>query len=178
MNLFLEFSGAAKTVTGPISVVGESLDRAHPQTIELSGVELEIENPTTIGSASGGAGVGKAKFNPMTVTKAVDGASAALFQAMAMGAHFPTVKLYVRKAGSPTGAPTDYLVYQFNMVFITKMDVSAGSGDDAPRETIEMVYGAMQVTYTPQSPTGQLGKPSTAMWSQVTNTATLDIPGM
>ena len=120
------------------------------------------------------SGAGKAKFEAVKVTKPVDLASPALFQALATGAHFLVMKLFVRRAGATT--PSDYAIYQFNLVYITNIDVSGDGGDDTLQETVEMTYGALQTSYTPMTATGTLGKQQTATWNQVTNTNTLDMP--
>jgi type VI secretion system secreted protein Hcp len=173
VDQFLQFVGA--TSTG-ISAVGESLDKAHPQTIAVNSVEFGVENPTTIGTASGGAGAGKATFESFKVSKLVDSASPALFQSLTTGSHFPVMKLFVRRAGATT--PSDYAIYEFRMVFITKIDVSGAAGEDALQETVEMVYGAMQMTYATMTATGTIAKQQVAIWNQVTNTNKLDMPLM
>jgi type VI secretion system secreted protein Hcp len=171
IDLFLQFVGASPT---GINVVGESVDKTHPQTIAVNEVEFGVENPTTLGSTAAGAGAGKAKFEAVKVTKAVDSASPTLFQALTTGAHFPVVKLFARRAGATT--PTDFAIYQFNMVYITKIEVSGGGGYETLQETVEMAYGALQLNYTPTTSTGTPGKQQTATWNQITNANTLDMP--
>jgi type VI secretion system secreted protein Hcp len=171
LDLFLQFVGASPT---GINVVGESVDKSHPQAVAVNAVEFGVENPTTIGSTSAGAGAGKVKFESVKVSKNVDSASTALFQALASGAHFPVMKLFVRRAGGTT--PSDYAVYQFNMVFIVNIAVSGDGGEDTLQETVEMTYGALQMSYAPMTATGALGKQQIATWNQVTNMNTLDMP--
>lgn len=175
LDMFLQFVGPSMT---GINVVGESADKAHPQTITVDAVDFTVENPTTIGSSSAGAGAGagKAKFNAVKISKHVDSASPTMFQALTTGAHFPGMKLFVRRAGATT--PSDYAIYQFNLVYITNIDVSGGGGEEALQETVEMVYGALQVSYTPTTATGGPGKQQIATWNQVTNTDKLDMPSM
>jgi type VI secretion system secreted protein Hcp len=173
VEMLLQFVGASTT---GITVVGESVDKAHPQTILVNAVDFSVENPTTIGSTSTGAGAGKAKFNAIKVSKHVDSASPALFQALTTGAHFPVVKLFVRRAGATT--LSDYAIYQFNLVYITNVDISGDGGDETLHETVQMVYGALQVSYAPMTATGTLGKQQIATWNQVTNTDKLDMPSI
>lgn len=175
-DTFLEFptpSAGGATPT-QIKVVGESTDQSHPNTIQLTEFTFGAENPTTIGSMSGGAGAGKVQFHVMQIKKNVDAASAGLFAVLASGAHLPDATIYVRKAG---GAATDYLVYKFKMVFVTKLDWSGSNGDDIPSETVQLIFGALQVSYAAQQGPGQLGKPSVTAWSQVTNKPELNVPG-
>ena len=172
---FLIFPTAAQSSTGPLLPVGESQDPTHKGAIEVQAFAFGIENPTTIGSTSGGAGAGKAKFDELAITKSVDTASPILFEAAAQGVHFPQMLLKIRKAGS-TSQP-DYLIYDFRMVFVTKIEWTGGGGGDAPEEMVTLVYGAMEISYAPQSATGAFGNPIIKDWSQITNTPTLTVGG-
>jgi hypothetical protein len=60
------------------------IENLHPREVEdltpeqaeqAQGGSFNIENPTTIGSATGGAGAGKIKFNEVTIKKPTDSAS-------------------------------------------------------------------------------------------------------
>src|SRR4051794_39288982 len=53
-------------------ITGESVDQTYKGYIQIKSFDMGIENPTTIGSMSGGAGAGKAKFDELTVEKPVD----------------------------------------------------------------------------------------------------------
>ena len=152
---------------GP-AVQGETLDAAfrEKKAIELISFDWNAENPATIGSASGGAGSGKAKLNPLTVEKRVDSASAALFQRLATGAHIPSMELFVRRGGA-TG--TGHLKYRFATVFVTSVRPS-GDGEQM-RERVTFAYGAVAQSYTPQTATGTAGTVFEAGWNQVTNMA-------
>lgn len=156
---------------------GESKDKTHAHWLELKTFEFGAENPTTIGSATGGAGAGKFKLNPFKITKDVDTSSPNLYMACAAGAHFPIVKLSIRKAG---GQQSDYLTYEFAMVYVTSISWSGGGGEEAPEESVEFVYGAMGVMYTPQKPDGTMdpGNKQIAIWSQTTNSPSMEVvPG-
>ena len=83
-------------------------------TFPVEAVNFGIEFPTTIGSQSGGAGAGKAKFDDFSVTKKVDINSPILFLACASGSHFTTATLAVGAPGSAT--PT--IVYTFKLVYV------------------------------------------------------------
>jgi type VI secretion system secreted protein Hcp len=160
---------------GATQPVGESQDVAHEKWLEVKTFEFGAENPTTIGSATSGAGAGKFKLNPFKITKDVDTSSTSLFQACAAGAHFPTVCLSLRKAG---GAQNDYLTFCFRMVFVTNISWSGGGGEEAPEETVEFVYGGLGVKYLPQKSTGAMGVKRGAEWNQITNKPNLTVPGL
>jgi type VI secretion system secreted protein Hcp len=156
---------------GAKAVAGESQDKTYGKTaFEIKDFEIGVENPTTIGSATGGAGAGKVKFNEFQVKKNLDTASPVLFQNCAAGQHYDHAILYCRKAGtSPTGSGKAYLTFVFTTVFTTKVEWS-GPGDEGPEETITFVYGTMQVKYQVQQKDGTLGPATVGEWSQVTNT--------
>ncbi len=156
----------AVAMGGQLVVKGETQDTDHKNALEIKEFSFGVENATTIGSMSGGAGAGKAKFNEFSVKKAVDLASPILFKACGLGCHFPWLTLIIRKAG---GTKLDYLVYSFAMVFVTKVEWSGGAGEDAPDEDVTFVYGALQILYIQQDSTGQPMTTSIMQWSQVTN---------
>ncbi len=175
-DALLTFNGAqlgGLTSGGAATTAGESQDRDHRNAIEISEFSFGAQNPTTIGSATTGAAAGKVKFQMLTVKKPVDSASPRLFTACAAGARYDTVTLALRRSGA-TGASADYLIYTFKLVFISGVGWSGSTGDDAPVEQVDMVYGAMQVSYAPQAPDGTLGTRQMVQWSQVTNTPTLN----
>jgi type VI secretion system secreted protein Hcp len=164
--------GPAASLIGPLKIEGETIDPGHKDALEIKEFSFGVENPTTIGSMSGGAGAGKAKFNEFNVKKAIDKASPVLLAACGMGCHFPTVTLSIRKAG---GTKLDYLTYTFLMVFVTKIDWSGGAGEEAPDEDVTFVYGAMKIEYIPQLKDGSPGVVVPMAWSVVTNQPELSV---
>jgi type VI protein secretion system component Hcp len=163
-------------VSDPISdaYFSQTYGKPGAAVVPLRSFALTAENPTTIGSATSGAGMGKAKFDELQVEKAVDRLSPTLFVLSASGAHFPTVQIFVRKAGVQSGKP--YLAYEFTTVFVTKLQWTGDSGDDVPVEQVSFAYGGLSLGYYPQQPDGSVGKLTKMGWSQVTNTAiTMDL---
>jgi type VI secretion system secreted protein Hcp len=174
-DIFLEFAGNVLGVNGESKVVGESTDARHQNMVAVNAFAFSVENKQTVGSATSGAGAGKAVFNSLTISKPVDAASPALFATLGSGGHFPQLNLYIRKAGAASG---DYLVYRFKLALVTKITWTDSSGDDQPEEEVEFQYGALQVQYAQQSPNGQLAAPKQQAWSQVTNKADFVVPGV
>ncbi len=157
-------AGAFLTVDGITGPEGS------PCVFEIKDFSFGVENPTTIGSATGGAGAGKVKFNEFTIKKTSDSASPAFFKNLVAGAHYKKVTLTVRKAGgdaSTAGQP--FHTFTFGTVFTTKIDWS-GPGDEGPEESITFVYGKLSVEYQPQNPDGTLGEPITSCFDAVRNT--------
>src|SRR5438034_3101761 len=96
-------------------VSGPSKDPAHAGAFEIKDFSFGVENPTTIGSATGGAGAGKIKFNEFTIKKTTDKASPAFFKNCATGAHYKTVIIAIRKAGSePNTSGKPFLYFHFD----------------------------------------------------------------
>jgi type VI secretion system secreted protein Hcp len=147
-------------------VIGfETADGASMGNFEIKDFSFGVENPTTIGSATGGASTGRAQFQEFTITKTSDKASPAFFKNCVTGAHYKTVTLSMRKAGGdPTSAGKPFLSFKFGTVFTTKIDWS-GPGDEGPEESITFVYGSLQVAYNAQDP----GNSTSFEWNPVDN---------
>lgn len=161
-------------------VGGETTNEAYKSrpgaVIELTSFSIGAENQVAIGSATGGAGAGKAKFNPIEIGHRVGAASPGLFQVMCLGAHFDTVAFEFVKPGAVKGeVGKPFYTINCKTVFVSKIEQSASTDDDSPIETITLQCGAIQVTYMQTDPTGKaVANPLTAMWSQVRNTGTFD----
>lgn len=140
-DCFLELKG----------VKGESKDKAHPDTIQVASFSWGGAQQGTM-SAGGGGGAGKASFSDITVSKNVDKASATLWQFMALGKHFDTGKLIVRKAG---GSPLDYLVVDMEKVLVSSISVGGASqAEDSVHEQITLNFSKFKITYKPQKDDG------------------------
>lgn len=134
-------------------IAGDAKAKGYEGTIEIQSFSFDVENPTTIGSATGGAGAGKIKFNAFQVTRNIDRATPKVFQNLCSGAHYKTVTISLRKAGASQSV--EYMRMEFNTVFGTKLAiVLSGSDEDYPKETITFVYGSLQIKYTPLKPDG------------------------
>ena len=65
----------------------------------------------------------------------------------------------------------DYLVYEFEKVYVDTIQWSGSSGgDDTPTESLGISFGKVTVTYTPQADTGATGSPVVASWNLQTVT--------
>jgi type VI secretion system secreted protein Hcp len=177
-DAFLVFTNVANST--PV-VKGESQDQYFGPLngIEISEFSFGIQNPVSIGSATTGAGAGKATFGTLTIKKTVDSASPSLFSALGTGGHFNTVTLFIRKAGGSAGSSgAGYLKYTFKLVFVSSINWSGSSGDDVPTETVTFAYGAMQIAYQKQTPDGKLAAPVIQTWNQLSNSDAFDVQGL
>ena len=132
---------------------------------EIKDFSFGVENPTTIGSATGGAGAGKIKFNEFTIKKTADSASPAFFKNCAVGAHYKEVTLEMRKVNDKNSSDSMvFLRFTFGTVFTTKIDWS-GPGDEGPEESITFVYGVLSVAYVGPDPSAS----SSFAWDSIQN---------
>jgi type VI secretion system secreted protein Hcp len=143
-------------------VDGESTRKGFEKHIEILSFSWGASNPTTIGSGGGG-GAGKVSLSSFNIMKVTDAASPGLFQACCTGKHFPKAKAVLHKAGGDEAV--DYLVYEFEKVFVESIQWSGSSGgDDRPTESLSLAFGKVTITYTPQTETGAKGSPVVASW--------------
>src|SRR5262245_16038991 len=158
---------------GMLKPEGETLDEKFSKfkAFEIKEFSFDVENPTTIGSATSGAGSGKIKFNEFNIKKPTDSASTLFFKNCALGAHYSKVVLSMRKSGgSAKSAGKPYLIYTFATVFTTKIEWS-GPGDEGPEDSITFAYGEMGISYFKQKEDGTMEPVKSQGWSQVTNKA-------
>jgi type VI secretion system secreted protein Hcp len=135
------------------TITGESTSTGFTGCMEIFNFSLGAANPVTIGSASGGAGGGKAILQPFSFTKKTDSASPNLYQACVTGAHLATGSVQLRKAG---GTALVYLTYGFKVIFIESISWSGSSGgDDSPTEHVSAAFGTLTIDYQAQDSTGK-----------------------
>jgi type VI secretion system secreted protein Hcp len=174
VDAFLQF-----TKTGATGIVlnGETRDQAmgkmSPVPFEILEWKLAVTNPVNIGSATGGAGAGKVKFEPFSVKKNIDTASPLCYLTCCAGGHFDAVSLMLRRSGGNAQQSGDiYVQFDFRMVVVAQIAWSHG---DVPTEDVNFEAGAVKFRYWPQLSTG--AKDSTAvegMWNQITNSDEFD----
>ena len=175
VDVFLVIPNLAASGPVPITVSAEPIQDEYFATtfkgaavVEVRTFTVGVENTTTIGTATSGAGIGKAQFEELVIDKPVDKLSRSLFALSVTGAHLKKVQLYLRRSGGEYGA-RPYLVYGFETVFINKIDWSVSSGDDYPFERVTFLYGALALGYYAQRPDGTLEAPTKMSWSQILN---------
>ena len=140
-QMTLDSSDSSVSTIGPIPIINFTLGGT---------------NPTTIGSATGGAGAGKIAFAPLTVTKMLDSASALVLTHMATGRHFSEVKIEVFSAGSVPLA-----TYKFKTAFVTS-DIVGGEAMSLTEQAV-FVFGILESDVTVGGSTFH------SCWDQVLN---------
>lgn len=96
---------------------------------------------SSIGSATGGAGAGKASFQDFHFTKLVDGTSPTLFLAVATGKHFTKATVKVKKAG----ATEPFMIYTLHDVLVTSYQSGGSSGDALPVDQISINFRKIEI---------------------------------
>ncbi len=156
-DAFMKFDG----------ITGESQDHEHKGEIELLSFSFGGSNASSVGRGQGG-GAGKVNLTSFNVMKYTDATSPQLFQKMCQGAHFKTVKVTLRKAGGDK--PLNYLVYDFEEVFVDNMQWSGSTGgDDTPMENLSFSYGKVVITYTQQKADGTAAGNQVGGWDVRSN---------
>lgn len=151
-----------------VSIKGEATRKGFENAIEIEDFSFDVENAVSIGSQTGGAGVGKVKFNPFQIRKRPDLSSPMFFQHCAAGTHFQKVSILLNKAGGTTSVT--YLKFTFSTVFVSKVSWSGETSSDTPVEDITFEYGSLEIQYTPQKSDGTSGSPVVGGWNRILNT--------
>ena len=114
-------------------------------TLALNSYAFGFENPTTIGSATSGAGAGKAKFDNLDVSTPLSDASPQLLKVLVSGGHFETAVLTQRNAaGSPVAQ------WSLGTVFLNFDDIHNDSAA-VPSEDLHLVFGSVkEITSRPE----------------------------
>lgn len=155
---------------GSLVPVGETQDNNflnQKETFRVSSFDLGVTNTTNIGSATTGAGAGKATFQKFVITKPVDKYSSGLFLDLTKGTFLKSAEITVRKVPG-NGMAVPFAQYLMKQVAITDIHVTSGTSRPAT-ETIQGEYGAIQFVIYQQMPDGTTKVGSAGGWSQVLN---------
>lgn len=126
-------------------------------------------------SSSGGASSERVALSDFKIRKAVDKASAKLFEHCCTGKHIAKLKLNVNRAG---GDKVTYLTIDMEEVVVSSVRFVAGgnqSGEDKavsdlPVEEISFNFARIKTTYTQQNRTdGQAGGNIVGGWDRTAN---------
>ena len=164
-------------VGGQPTLKGESLDTYYQPkgAIDITSFRWSAENTATLGTATGGAGAGKAQLGDLTVEKAVDSTTPQFLKNLTTGQHFQRVQIFARKAGNNNSAWT---TYSFATVFVKAQEQSGSAGDDVPTEKLTLAYGAVGQQVKRQATGGIAAGVFESTWSQILNKPAIatDVP--
>jgi type VI secretion system secreted protein Hcp len=142
---------------------------------EVSDFDFGVQNTVDIGSAATGAGAGKVSFGQLVIHRTVDKLSPSLLKLSAAGQHLAAIQLYLRHPNPTAGGavPAPFLAYEFQTVFISKIEWSAGAGADLTEE-VTFVYGALAVAFQAVNADGtSAGTVVKSGWSQIQNSSSV-----
>ena len=147
-------------------IKGESQDKKHGGTIEVSSFSWGMSQPASAASG-GGAGSGKVSFQDIHFTTTVSKASPPLAQACAAGTHIKKATLFVRKAG---GKQDDFYTVLLEDCIVSSYQ-SGGSGDQLPSEQVSINFSKIKFEYKEQAADGSLKGATPMTWNVKTNAA-------
>lgn len=170
VDIFATFAGPST----PAILIPETTLDTRTKGIRIISVSMGLENQTTIGGTSGGAGSGKATFDPIIITKIVDAISPPLALALVSGARYDTVTFDFFMAGTSKANVPIYTI-ACKMVFVSKIQQFVTQDDASIAEEITLQYGAVQLKSKPLNKDGTFGKDVVMQWSKVKNNATFEV---
>ncbi len=149
-------------------VKGEATRKGHEEQIEVLSFSFGGNNAASVGHGSGG-GAGRVSLSDFQIMKMTDASSTDLFQKMCSGKHYPKAKLTMYKAGGDE--PLDYLVYEFEELFVTSINWAGSQGGDAiPMESVSFAFGKVTINYKIQNEDGTAKGTVPGSWDIRTNT--------
>lgn len=145
-------------------IAGDSIAKGHEGWIRVSSVDWGVSNNTTIGSATGGAGAGKASGEKLRLTIPTGPWSRDFVNTLFRGANYPQV---VIDQTSIDGRP----MYRVTIatLFLTKYHIES-TAKIQPEEEIEGVFGSVRAEFYAISAEGKVTAAPVG-WNFVTNTA-------
>ena len=157
-DMFIKFDG----------VNGESTDDTHKQECELFSFSFGASNAANITSATtGAAAAGRVSIQDFSISKRIDDASSTIFNKMAVGDHFATATVTIRK---PSGqAPLEFLIYKFSECYITSYSISGSDGGGNPIESVSFASKKVTFQYTSQEESGGSGGTTSTGWDLTAN---------
>lgn len=134
------------------AVEGESQKTGFINKIDLLSYSWASSQSATRQSGTGG-GSGQANVGDISISKYLDKATPAMYNALLQGKHYDLGKITVRKVTG--GKPLDYLVIELEEVIISSYQTGAGNAaDDRIYESMSLNFRRFKMTYTLQAGTG------------------------
>lgn len=116
-------------------------------------------------SSGGGAGAGKVSIGSIKFTTTASQASPMLFESVATGKHFPTIKLTAVNTGAEG---QEFLTVTLSDVIISSYQHGGTSGE-LPADTFRLNFSKIEFEYKPQKADGSLDASVKAGWDLATN---------
>lgn len=159
-SMFLNIPGikGESTVSGyqnQINVYSFSWGASYPSTNSNTGV--------------GGGTTNKTSFVPLTILKNVDSASTPLYLACAQTAKLQDPVVFTIAKTSSSGSLQAFYTITLTNVYVQSVQASGATGG-TPTESLSLIYGYIQWSYTPFNSSGQPGTPIVHSWDIIDNT--------
>ncbi|HZT77084.1 MAG TPA: type VI secretion system tube protein Hcp [Vicinamibacterales bacterium] len=121
---------------------GESQDAKHKGEIEVLSFSWGITNATTIGSATGGAGAGKASVHDFSIVKMIDATSPLLFEKCCTGEHITggMFTLVDRQTG------LGFYKIRFDEILVSSVQPAANPGSHVPTESLSLNFSQIEIS--------------------------------
>ena len=146
-------------------IKGESTDKDHKDWVSILSYDHAVSQPASVTQKSaGGRTAESVDHSEFSIVKLVDAASPKLHEAACKGTHIPEVTIELWRAG---GDPLKYLEVKLKEVLISGVSTAGDplGAHGFPKETVKMVYGSIEWTYTKQNPDGTAGGNVAAKWN-------------
>jgi len=146
-------------------IKGECTDKNHKDWVVIRSYAQSVTQPASLAQGTaGGRSAEAVRFSEFSIEKLMDAATPKLFEACCKGTHLKEVAIELVRAG---GDPFKYMEIKLADVLISGVLHHADSTGAAqsPIETVNMTYGAIEVTYTKQKPDGTAAGNVAAKWN-------------
>src|SRR5438874_1712186 len=128
-------------------IKGESKDGKHKDEIDVLSFAYGTTQSTSV-ATGGGLTAGKSTLQAFTFNQTYHKGSAPLFCAAATGKHIENVVFTARKSAGD--AQLEYLIVTFKHCLVTSVQVSGGTENEIPGETVEIQYSEVKFKYIEQ----------------------------
>ncbi len=159
-------------------ISGESVDKGHPNEIQILGWHWDMTNSSSVSFGTGSA-TGKVSLGELTIVKRTDSSTASLITSVTLGKHIKNGTLTLRKAAGQSGAPVNYIVIEMNDMWVSGIEQGNldEDGDDnegeVMKETVRFTFVGFKMTYTQQKNDGSAGNKFPVEYNVQTNTASM-----
>jgi len=147
-------------------IPGDSVDAAHKDWIDVQSWSWGVANAGALASGGGG-GAGKATFQDLAVAAQLGRASPKVFLACATGQHIKEATLSGVTA-SGKGKGVEFLTIRLRDVLVVSHQLGDSIGV-APGDQFALSYARIEISYEPQSATGQAAPAVTAGYDLTAN---------
>ncbi len=148
-------------------IPGDATAKGFEKCIELESFSFGVNMPVTASrSDGGGATIGRAQVNELSITKLLDSASVPLYNTCAAGTALPTVILMVTR--TVTANEVTYYKCTLSSAIISEYHIS-GDENSTPTEQVKLTFGKIEIEYIPIDRNGAPGSPIKGGWDFIRN---------